>query len=48
MPDAEVVAAELVKAESMDEYLGKDGILAKLSATTLESMMEEELADHLG
>jgi transposase-like protein len=48
MPDAEVVAAELAKAESMDDFFGKDGIFAKLFATTLESMMEEELTDHLG
>jgi transposase-like protein len=48
MPDAEVVAAELAKAESMDDFFGKDGIFAKLFANTLESMMEEELTDHLG
>jgi putative transposase len=48
MPDAEQVAAELAKAESMDDFFGKDGIFAKLFANTLESMMEEELTDHLG
>jgi transposase-like protein len=48
MPDAEHVAAELAKAESMDDFFGKDGIFAKLFASTLESMMEEELTDHLG
>ncbi len=48
MPDAEHVAAELAKAESMDDFFGKDGIFAKLFANTLESMMEEELTDHLG
>jgi transposase-like protein len=48
MPDAEVVAAELAKAESMDDFCGKDGIFAKLFANTLESMMEEGLTDHLG
>ena len=48
MPDAERVAAELAKAESMDNFFGKDGIFAKLFANTLESTMEEELTDHLG
>ena len=48
MPDAERVASELAKAESMDDFFGKDGIFARLFADTLESMMEEELTDHLG
>lgn len=48
MPDAERVASELAKAKSMDDFFGKDGIFAKLFADTLESMMEEELTDHLG
>ena len=48
MPDADRVAAELAKAESMDDFFGKDGIFAKLFANTLEQMMEEELTDHLG
>ena len=32
MLDAEHVAAELAKAESMDDFFGKDGIFAKLFA----------------
>ena len=48
MPDAERVAAELARAQSMDDFFGKDGIFAKLFANTLEQMMEEELTDHLG
>ena len=48
MPDPETVAKELGKAESMDDFFGKDGIFAKLFANTLEQMMEEELTDHLG
>ena len=31
MPDADRVAAELAKAESMDDFFGKDGIFAKVS-----------------
>ena len=48
MPDAETVAAELGKAQSMDDFFGKEGIFAKLFANTLEQMMEAELTDQLG
>jgi len=36
MPDAERVAAELARAESVDDFFGKDGIFAELFANTLE------------
>jgi hypothetical protein len=48
MPDAEEVAAELAKAQSMDDFFGKEGIFARLFANTLEQMLEAELTDHLG
>ena len=48
MPEAEEVARELAKAESMDDFFGKEGIFARLFATTLEQMLEEELTDQLG
>ena len=48
MPDAETVARELGKAQSMDDFFGKEGIFAKLFANTLEQMLEEELTEHLG
>ena len=48
MPDAKTVAEELGKAQTMDDFFGKDGIFAKLFAGTLEQMMEAELTDHLG
>jgi putative transposase len=48
MPEAEEVARELAKAESMDDFFGRDGIFARLFANTLEQMLEEELTDHLG
>lgn len=48
MPDAETVAQELGKAESMDDFFGKDGIFARLFANTLEQMMEAELTEELG
>ena len=31
MPDAESVAAELAKAESMDDFVGKEGITSACS-----------------
>ncbi|UCH90624.1 MAG: hypothetical protein JSU60_05800 [Nitrospirota bacterium] len=48
MSDAKRVAAELAKAESMDDFLGKDGIFAKPFGNALEQIMEEELSDPLG
>jgi transposase-like protein len=48
MPSAEKVQEELSKAESMDDFFGKEGIFAKLFANTMEQMLEAELSDHLG
>lgn len=48
MPTAERVVAELATARSMDDFFGRDGIFAKLFASTLEEMLEAELSDHLG
>ena len=46
--NTELVQQELAKAESMDDFFGRDGIFAKLFANTLEQMLEAELSDHLG
>ena len=48
LPTAEKVQEELAKAESMDDFFGRDGIFAKLFANTMEQMLEAELSDHLG
>lgn len=48
MPSAEEVAAELAKAETVDDFFGRDGIFASLFSTTLERMLEVELTEHLG
>jgi len=48
LPSADKVQEELAKAESMDDFFGKEGILAKLFANTMEQMLEAELRDHLG
>lgn len=48
MPSAEEVQAELAKVQSMDNFFGKDGVFARLFATTMEQMLEGELTEHLG
>lgn len=47
-PSAEAIARELGTATSMDDFFGRDGILARLFATTLNQMLEAELTAHLG
>jgi putative transposase len=44
----EVIQQELAKAESMDDFFGKEGIFARLFASTLEHLLEAELTEHLG
>jgi len=48
LPAVEAIQQELAKAESMDDFFGRDGIFARLFAHTLEQMLEAELSDHLG
>jgi transposase-like protein len=48
MPTAEEVAAELAKAETVDDFFGRDGIFANLFSSTLEQMLDAELTEHLG
>ena len=48
LPSAEKVQEELAKAESMDDFFGRDGIFAKLFANTMEQMLEAELSEQLG
>jgi transposase-like protein len=47
-PELEKIQEELAKAESMDDFFGREGIFARLFAHTLEQMLEAELSDHLG
>lgn len=47
-PSRQEIERELAKAESIDDFFGKDGILARLFAETLEQMLQAELTDHLG
>jgi transposase-like protein len=47
-PEIGIIQEELNKAESMDDFFGREGIFAKLFAHTLEQMLEAELSEHLG
>ena len=40
--------ADLSKAKSYEDLMGKDGAIKKLISSTLEQMLEEELTEHLG
>jgi transposase-like protein len=48
LPNVEEIQNELSRAESIDDFFGKDGIFSKLFARTIEEMLEAELTDHLG
>ena len=48
LPAVDAIQQELAKAESMDDFFGRDGIFARLFAHTLEQMLEAELSEHLG
>ncbi len=48
LPSVERVRQELATATSMDDFFGKEGIFARLFATTLEQMLDAELTAQLG
>ena len=48
LPDPEKLAKELAKAESIDDFYGKDGIFARMFSNTVEQMLEAEISDELG
>ena len=48
LPDPEELARELAKAESIDDFYGKDGIFARMFSNTIEQMLEAELTGELG
>jgi transposase-like protein len=47
-PSLETIQQELGKAQSIDDFFGKQGIFAKLFSKTLETLLEAELTEHLG
>jgi putative transposase len=48
LPSVERLQQELASAQSIDAFFGKEGIFARLFASTLEQMLEAELTAHLG
>lgn len=48
LPDPEELAKELAKAESIDDFYGKDGVFARMFSKTIEQMLETELTEELG
>ncbi len=48
LPDPEELARELLKAESIDDFYGKEGIFARMFSKTIEQMLEAELTEELG
>jgi transposase-like protein len=48
IPSLETIQQELGKAQSMDDFFGKEGIFARLFAETLEQMLDAELTAQLG
>ena len=48
LPSMERIQQELASATSIDDFLGKEEIVARLFATTLEQMLDAELTAHLG
>jgi transposase-like protein len=48
LPSIERIQQELARANSIDDFFGKDGIFARLFADTLEQMLDAELTAHLG
>src|SRR5689334_7111315 len=48
LPPLERIQQELASATNLNDFFGKDGIFARLFATTVEQMLEAELTTHLG
>src|SRR5215813_4984983 len=48
MPGWEQIQAELGSAQSIDDFIGREGIFARLWSSTLEQMLEAELSEPLG
>ncbi|MGQ9895844.1 MAG: IS256 family transposase, partial [Roseiflexus sp.] len=48
MPSTKCIQQELATAKNLDDFFGKEGIFARLFASTIEQMPEAELTAHLG
>jgi len=47
-PTAEEIDRELMSATSLEDFFGKDGIMARLFSKTINRMLEAEMTNHLG
>src|SRR3972149_6489012 len=48
VPTLEQIQDALSQAKNLDDFFGKNGVVAKLVGPTLEHMMQAELTSHLG
>src|SRR5215475_337975 len=48
IPSAEAIQRELANVKSIDDFFGRDGVMARLFSKTLEQMLEAELTAQLG
>src|SRR5947209_19253155 len=48
LPSLETMQRELASARSLDDFFGKEGIMARLFGATLSDLMQAELTEHLG
>jgi putative transposase len=48
LPLLATIQQELGTAKSIHDFFGKEGIFARLFSSTLETMLEAELTEHLG
>jgi transposase-like protein len=48
VPSLEQIQDALSQAKNLDDFFGKNGVVAKLVGPTLEHMMQAELTSHLG
>jgi hypothetical protein len=48
LPSLETMQRELASARSLDDFFGREGIMARLFGATLSDLLQAELTDHLG
>jgi len=48
LPSVERIQEAFARAKSVNDFFGKEGIFARLFASTLEQMMDAELTAHVG
>lgn len=48
VPSTEEIQNELGKVKTLDDFFGKEGLIAKLVGPTIQEMLNAEMDDHLG